>query len=66
VLPLRLRLDERCRIALSALMSRDDPCQRSLRALQSALGHEELALSAGEAAQLADCNTQTQWHEVAG
>ena len=66
VLPLRLRLDERCRIALSGLMSRDDPRQRSLRALQSALDHEELALSAGEAAQLADCNTQTQWNEVAG
>lgn len=66
VLPLRLRLDERSREALSALMSRADPRQRSLRALQSALGHEELALSADEAAQLADCNTQTQWHEVAG
>ena len=66
VLPLRLCLDPRSRLELSDLMSRDDPRQRSLRALQSALGHEELALSAAEAAQLADCNTQTQWNEVAG
>ncbi|MGO4700616.1 molybdenum cofactor guanylyltransferase [Dyella sp. 2RAB6] len=66
VLPLRLRLDEHSRMALSELMSRDDPRQRSLRALQAAVGHEELAVAAAEAAQLADCNTQTQWNEVAG
>jgi len=66
VLPLRLRLNTRSREALAELMSRDDPRRRSLRALQSALGHVELALDAGEAAQLADCNTETQWNEVAG
>ncbi|NKJ22397.1 molybdenum cofactor guanylyltransferase [Dyella sp. SG609] len=66
VLPLRLRLNTRSREALAELMSRGDPRRRSLRALQSALGHVELALGAGEAAQLADCNTETQWNEVAG
>jgi molybdopterin-guanine dinucleotide biosynthesis protein A len=66
VLPLRLRLNTRSREALAELMSRGDPRQRSLRALQSALGHVELALGAGEVAQLADCNTETQWNEVAG
>ena len=66
VLPLRLRLDERSRQALAELMSRDDPRQRSLRALQAAVGHQELALAATEAPQLADCNTATEWNEVAG
>lgn len=66
VLPLRLRLDERSRQALFELMSLDDPHRRSLRALQAAIGHEALALDAAEAAQLADCNTATQWNEVAG
>jgi len=66
VLPLRLRLDQRSRQFLSDLMSREDPRQRSLRSLQAAIGHEELALDAAEAAQLADCNTATEWNEVAG
>ena len=66
VLPLRLRLDAGSRMALADLMSRDDPRQRSIRALQAAIGHDELALDAVEAAQLADCNTATEWNEVAG
>lgn len=66
VLPLRLRLDERSRLALCELMALDDPRRRSLRALQAAIGHAELALDATEAAQLADCNTTSQWNEVAG
>jgi molybdopterin-guanine dinucleotide biosynthesis protein A len=65
VLPLRLRLDASSRAALAALMAHDDPRRRSLRALQAVVGHEELALVTDEAAQLADCNTETQWNEVA-
>ncbi len=66
VLPLRLRLDARSRAALEELLRQDDPRRRSLRALQSAVGHEEIPLLAREAEQLADCNTQAQWNEVAG
>jgi molybdopterin-guanine dinucleotide biosynthesis protein A len=66
VLPLRLRLDHGSRMALAELISREDSRQRSIRALQAAIGHEELALDAAEAAQLADCNTASQWNEVAG
>lgn len=66
VLPWRLRLDASSRAALDGLLRQDDPRQRSLRALQSAVGHEEIPLTPAEAAQLADCNTQAQWNEVAG
>lgn len=66
VMPLRLRLDAASRVTLAAVMAHEDPRRRSLRALQAAVGHEELALGDAEAAQLADCNTETQWNEVAG
>ena len=71
VLPWRWRLDARGRELIEALLRQDDPRARSLRALQSAIGHEEVPLAAAEAAQLADCNTQAQWdqaqrNEVAG
>jgi molybdopterin-guanine dinucleotide biosynthesis protein A len=66
VLPLRLRLDNASRAMLQNLMQQDDPRQRSLRALQVALNHQALPLDASERAQLADCNTATQWNEVTG
>ena len=65
VLPLRLRLDARSRAAIDELLRQDDPRRRSLRALQAAVGHHEMALAPAEASQLADCNTQAQWNEVA-
>lgn len=66
VLPWRLRLDPRSRAALDELLRQDDPRRRSLRVLQAASGHEEIPLTAAEAAQLADCNTEAQWNEVSG
>jgi hypothetical protein len=32
--------------------------------LQQTVGCAEIALAPGEAAQLADCNTEASWHEV--
>jgi molybdopterin-guanine dinucleotide biosynthesis protein A len=64
VLPWRLRLDAPCRAALDGLLRLDDPRARSLRALQMAVGHEDIPLAAADAAQLADCNTQAQWKQV--
>jgi len=66
VLPLRLRLDGHARTALLALLRHDDPRQRSLRALQLAMGNEEIPLGNAESAQLADCNTEAIWNEVTG
>ncbi|SFS14200.1 molybdopterin-guanine dinucleotide biosynthesis protein A [Dyella sp. OK004] len=66
VLPLRLRLDTHGRALLLELLRQDDPRQRSLRALQAAIGNEEISLSAAEAAQLTDCNTEAMWSEVNG
>ena len=64
VLPMRLRLDARCRDALSAILASGDERGRSLRALQERVGLREIALSAEEAAQLIDCNTEETWQEV--
>lgn len=64
VLPMRLRLDARCRGALDRLMALSDPYARSLRALQERIGVHELSLCAAEAAQLLDCNTQLTWQEA--
>lgn len=64
VLPWRWRLDARSRDMIETLLRQDDPRRRSLRALQSAIGHEEIPLAAAEALQLADCNTQDQWNEA--
>ncbi|MFK2918840.1 molybdenum cofactor guanylyltransferase [Dyella koreensis] len=66
VLPLRLRLDADSRNRLLALLRHGEPRERSLRALQAAICNEELALSAAEAAQLTDCNTEMTWSEVSG
>lgn len=66
VLPLRVRLDARCRSVLDELVHIDDPRRRSLRALQLAVGVEEIALWPDEAAQLTDCNTEAIWSEVVG
>jgi molybdenum cofactor guanylyltransferase len=65
VLPLRLRLDARSRLLLRDLLFHGEPRMRSLRALQAAVGGEEIALDIAEAAQLADCNTESHWNEVA-
>jgi molybdopterin-guanine dinucleotide biosynthesis protein A len=64
VLPMRLRLNACCRTRLDDLLHEDDPRRRSLRALQHAMGVEEIALSSDEAAQLTDCNTEATWKEV--
>ncbi|MBQ4855860.1 molybdenum cofactor guanylyltransferase [Rhodanobacter sp. B2A1Ga4] len=66
VLPMRWHLDAHSRSMLLALLQRDDPRQRSLRALQAATGSSEIALNVAEATQLTDCNTQANWNEVAG
>ena len=66
VLPLRLRLDARCRSVLEAMLHCDDPRQRSLRTLQDAAGVEEIVLQSAEVGQLTDCNTEAIWNEVAG
>ncbi|WP_049621206.1 molybdenum cofactor guanylyltransferase [Frateuria defendens] len=65
VLPLRLRLDGRSRALLRELLQQE-PRRRSLRALQAALGGEDIPLDAAEARQLADCNTEAGWNEVTG
>lgn len=64
VLPMRLRLDDICRTALTELMADDDERARSLRALQERVGVSTLALNADEEAQLIDCNTEQAWREV--
>ncbi|HET7663009.1 MAG TPA: molybdenum cofactor guanylyltransferase [Rhodanobacteraceae bacterium] len=64
VLPMRLRLDARCRARLDGLLHESDPRRRSLRALQHAVGVEEIALPPDEATQLTDCNTEAIWREV--
>lgn len=64
VLPLRLRIDARCRDILDVLAHHEDPRARSLRALEQAAGLVELALADDEAAQLVDCNTEASWQEV--
>lgn len=64
VLPTRLRVDAASRALLAALLHEREPRQRSLRALQQAMGCTEIALAADEIAQLADCNTEASWNEV--
>jgi molybdenum cofactor guanylyltransferase len=64
VLPMRLRLDAQSRALLATLLGEPESRQRSLRALQQALGCDEIALDADETAQLADCNTEASWNEV--
>lgn len=64
VLPMRLRLDQRCRRVLAELLLSCDQVSRSLRTLQERVGVEELALHADEAKQLIDCNTEESWREV--
>jgi molybdenum cofactor guanylyltransferase len=64
VLPMRLRLDAQSRALLAAFLREPEARQRSLRALQQALGCDEIALDADEIAQLADCNTEASWNEV--
>ena len=64
VLPLRLRLDDECRVLIATLLHKREPHDRSLRALQQAADCEELVLGSDEAVQLVDCNTETMWNEV--
>jgi molybdopterin-guanine dinucleotide biosynthesis protein A len=63
ILPMRLRLDARCRNALTDLM-RADERSRSLRALQERVGVREIFLAADQATQLLDCNTEATWREA--
>lgn len=64
VLPMRLRLDARCRDALDVIMASGDERSRSVRALQERVGVYEITLSIDEAAQLIDCNTEETWREI--
>ncbi|MEW9572876.1 molybdenum cofactor guanylyltransferase [Rhodanobacter sp. Si-c] len=64
VLPMRLRLDAASRALLAALLHEREPRQRSLRALQQAVGCADITLTTDEVAQLADCNTEASWNEV--
>jgi len=64
VLPMRLRLDARCRDALHALLATNDKRARSVRALQERVGVHEMILPAADAAQLIDCNTEETWREL--
>jgi molybdopterin-guanine dinucleotide biosynthesis protein A len=64
MLPMRLRLDTHCRDTLHALLAASDPRARSVRALQERVGVHEIALSADEATQLVDCNTEQTWREL--
>jgi molybdenum cofactor guanylyltransferase len=64
VLPMRLRLDAACRDALNTIMASSDQRSRSLRGLQERVGVREIELSAEEAMQLIDCNTEATWREV--
>ena len=64
VLPMRLRLDARCREVLNMLIAATDKRARSLHALQERVGVHEIVLSTEESAQLIDCNTEQTWREV--
>ncbi len=64
VLPMRLRLDAESRALLAALLREREPRQRSLCALQQAVGCAEIALASDEEVQLTDCNTEALWNEV--
>lgn len=66
VLPMRLHLDTTCRTHLATLLSAHQARQRSLHALQEAVGTEEIILTAEEQVQLTDCNTEASWNEVTG
>lgn len=63
VLPMRLRMDNRLRDVLRQLLALPSR-QRSLHALQQALGVQRLALPAGAADKLAACNTPAQWQQL--
>lgn len=64
VLPMRLRLDERCRRIVRELIVAPDKRTRSLRTFQERLGVVDIALSDDEAKQLIDCNTEETWREA--
>lgn len=65
VLPMRLRADARCRGMLEERAQAADAHARSLRALQAGMNAAEVSLSAVEAVQLTDCNTEAVWRELA-
>ncbi len=63
-LPMRLNIDDACRKLLQAMVqNRDSP--KSLQALQRQLGVLELPVPAPIASCLVNCNTPTQWEELA-
>ena len=64
ILPMRLRMDDRCRTAIARLVS-DPNAKRSLRALHEALGGVFIPAPAEHLAELINCNTPKQWEAVA-
>ncbi len=64
ILPMRLRLDAATRDQLAAVLVADEPRQRSLRALQQAVGTAEIDLPPGAETQLVDCNTPERFQEA--
>lgn len=62
-LPMRLRLDQRCRTLLTHLLA-DPTGPHSLQALQYALQCQSLAASTDDASTLANCNTPAQWQAL--
>ena len=64
ILPMRLRVDDRCRHDIARLVS-DAAARRSLRALHEALGGEFIPVPVEHLAELVNCNTPQQWEAVA-
>lgn len=64
ILPMRLRVDDRCRTAIARLVS-DPTARRSLRALHEALGGKFIPAPSEHLAALVNCNTPQQWEAVA-
>lgn len=64
ILPMRLRVDDRCRTVVARLVS-DPAARRSLRALHEALGGEFIPAPPEHLAELINCNTPQQWEAVA-
>lgn len=64
ILPMCLRVDDRCRTAIARLVS-DPAARRSLRAFHEALEGEFIVVPPGHLAELVNCNTPQQWEAVA-
>lgn len=64
ILPLCLRIDTDSREVMVAIGAAENPQQRSLRALSTALDFREIPLTDAETHQLIDCNTPAIWKEA--